>query len=71
MIGVFAQFEDGAPFVRTGHQVTDYIKAKAKALRVKALTVEVRDEAKPRSCNLLAVVTNVGGKQKILEAQKC
>jgi hypothetical protein len=68
MIGVFAQYEKNAPFVRTGHQVKDYVKARAKALRLMAIQVEIRDEAKPRSCNLLALVDNRGGLQKILEA---
>lgn len=58
MIRLYARTEPYAPLVRIGRTFVDMAKALERAKSMKLVEVEVRDDSKPRSRNLLAVFLN-------------
>lgn len=55
LIRLYAKTEPYSPLVRIGRTFVSMAKALDRAKTMKALEVEVRDDSKPRSRNLLAV----------------
>ena len=43
--------------MRAGHRVLAYEAAKKRALQLRAVEVEIRDESKPRARSLVAIVS--------------
>jgi len=61
MIRLYAQLEPYGALVRWGRTFVDLAKALDRAQKLKAVQVEVRDDSKPRSSNLLAIYS--GGRR--------
>ena len=55
MIALYSRNTASDLLVRTGHRVATLDAARRKASTIKAYEVEVRDEALPRSRNLLTI----------------
>jgi hypothetical protein len=61
MIRLYAKLDQSEFCVRVGRTFVDLAKAMDRAQKLKAVQVEVRDDSKPRSRNLLAVFS--GGRR--------
>jgi hypothetical protein len=54
-IHLYAQYEPYGLIVRVGHSFASLAKAKHRAVALRALQVEVRNDALPRSRSLLTI----------------